>query len=329
MKKVFSRVALSCLLAVLALGMPRFNSAAQESAGRSPASRPLTGSGPYKSVMEMDTGVPGHTIYRPDDLSALAGALLPIVVWGNGACANMGNAFASFLTEISSYGYLVIALGPIGQTNADGPPQGPPILPPGSQVSDSAGSPPNLPPAATHPVQLVEAMNWAIAENQRVDSKYYRRLDGTKIAVMGQSCGGVQALEVAADPRITTAVIWNSGLFRKPTDMGGGKAMSKDDLKLLHAPVAYISGDAQDVAFVNANDDFDHITSIPVFRAYERGVTHGGTYREPNGGEFGGVAVAWLDWQLKGNQPASLMFKGTNCGLCVNPRWVVQKKRID
>ncbi|MGA8767745.1 MAG: hypothetical protein WB559_12065, partial [Candidatus Acidiferrales bacterium] len=65
------------------------------------------------------------------------------------------------------------------------------------------------------------------------------------------------------------------------------------------------------------------------FRGYEKGVTHGGTYRQPNGGEFSGVAVAWLNWQLKGDQRAGLMFKGANCGLCVNPRWVVRKKNID
>ena len=41
------------------------------------------------------------------------------------------------------------------------------------------------------------------------------------------------------------------------------------------------------------------------------------------------VAVAWLNWQLKGDQRASLMFEGANCGLCVNPRWVVRKKKID
>jgi hypothetical protein len=258
----------------------------------------------------------------------LKGNSLPIVVWGNGACANAGNFFAPFLTEISSYGYLVIALGPIVQLNAAGFPPGPPV-PPRPQRSDPTQPPPNLPPPATHSAQLIEAINWAIAENQRTGSKYYQRLDSKKIAVMGQSCGGVQAIEVAPDPRITTAMIWNSGLFPKPTKMAGGKSMSKDDLESFHTPVAYISGDAQDIAFANANDDFEHISSIPIFRAYERGIGHGGTYRQPNGGEFSGVAVAWLNWQLKNDQRASLLFKGVDCGLCVNPRWVVQKKKID
>jgi hypothetical protein len=327
MKTIFSRTVVG-LLCLFGFCVVQTVSAAQEPDGRSPGAGPTVGSGPYRAIMEMDPGLPGHTIYRPGHLSALNGTSLPIIVWGNGACANAGNFFAPFLTEISSYGYLVIALGPIVQLNAAGFPPGP-AVPPRPQGSDPAQSPPNLPPPATHSVQLVEAVNWAIAENQRAESKYYQRLDGKKIAVMGQSCGGVQAIEVAADPRITTAMIWNSGLFPKPTEMAGGKSMTKDDLKSLHTPVAYISGDAQDIAFANAEDDFERIASVPIFRGYEKGVTHGGTYRQPNGGEFSGVAVAWLNWQLKGDQRASLMFEGANCGLCVNPRWVVRKKKID
>jgi hypothetical protein len=151
-------------------------------------------------------------------------------------------------------------------------------------------------------------------------------LNTGKIAVMGQSCGGVQAIEIAADSQVTTAMIWNSGLFAQPTDMGGGKTLSKRDLESIHVPVAYISGDETDIAFKNANADFDYLTTLPAFRGWERGVGHGGTYREPDGGEFSGVAVAWLNWQLKGDQRAALMFRGPDCGLCVNPKWAVRTK---
>lgn len=130
------------------------------------------------------------------------------------------------------------------------------------------------------------------------------------------------------DPRVNTAVIWNSGLFAKPSNLGGGKTLGKSDLASIHVPIAYISGDAQDIAFNNANADFDYLKTIPAFRAYERGVGHGGTYREPNGGEFSGVGVAWLNWQLKGDKRAARMFEGQDCGLCVNPKWVVRTKNL-
>jgi len=307
-----------------------WQTAAQNPGGSQPPGT-TPGSGPYKAVMEMDAGLPDHTIYRPDNLSALNSGGLPIVVWGNGACVDVGNSFSSFLTDISSYGYLVIALGPIVQRDTAGPAQ-PPAQPPAApfppQSADSTEPPRGLPPAATHPSQMIDAIQWATAENDRADSKYYKRLNGSKIAVMGQSCGGVQAIEVAADRRISTAVIWNSGLFGKPTNLGGGKTLSKQDLESIHVPVAYISGDPQDIAFKNADADFDSLTKIPAFRAYERGVGHGGTYRQPNGGEFSGIGVAWLNWQLKGDQRAALMFRGADCGLCVNPKWIVRTKNI-
>jgi dienelactone hydrolase len=302
---------------------------AAQTPGAFPAPRPTPGSGPYKAVMEMDTGLTDHTIYRPEDISALSGTKLPIVVWGNGACVDAGNAFQNFLTDIASYGYLVIALGPIVQRDnarAGQPPPAPPAVP--VIGPDTTQLPRNLPPAATHPSQMIDAIQWATAENERAGSKYYKHLDSRKIAVMGQSCGGVQAIEVAADARVTTAMIWNSGLFAQPSNMGGGKTLGKSDLQSIHIPIAYISGDAQDIAYNNANSDFDHFTKIAAFRAYERGVGHGGTYREPNGGEFSGIGVAWLDWQLKGDQRAARMFRGPDCGLCVNPKWVVRKKNI-
>jgi hypothetical protein len=146
---------------------------------------------------------------------------------------------------------------------------------------------------------------------------------------MGQSCGGAQALEVSSDARVRTTVLWNSGLFPTPTTMGGGAALSRDDLKrLLHAPTLFISGDEQDSAFANANANFDLISHVPVFRAWERGVLHSGTYGERNGGEFGGVAVAWLNWQMKHDARAAKLFVGKDCGLCVNPRWVVRSKNL-
>jgi hypothetical protein len=303
------------------------NVAAQTRGGAAP--RPSTGSGPYKAVMEMDSGLPDHTVYRPEDLSALNGATLPLVVWGNGACANAGNSFSNFLTDISSYGFLAIALGPIVERNAAGPAAAPaPAQPAIQQPTDTTQLPRNLPPAATHPSQMLDAIKWATAENDRVGSKYYKHLNTVKIAVMGQSCGGVQAIEVAADSRITTAMVWNSGLFAQPSDMGGGKTLSKKDLESILVPMAYISGDSTDIAHNNADADFEYIKSIPVFRAWERGVGHGGTYNQPNGGEFAGIAVAWLNWQLKGDQRAALIFRGTDCGLCVNPKWVVQTKNL-
>lgn len=69
MKTVSSRtvIGLPCLFVFC---MAQSASAAQEP-GKSAGAGPTVGSGPYKAIMEMDSGLPAHTIYRPDDLSAL------------------------------------------------------------------------------------------------------------------------------------------------------------------------------------------------------------------------------------------------------------------
>jgi dienelactone hydrolase len=291
-----------------------------------PAVQPTTpiGSGPYLAIMEANPDLPTHTLYRPADLGS-AGKM-PIVAWGNGACFNIGNSFRWFLSDIASYGYLVIAVGPIG-TTPQFPPESMAPIPPVPAAVTAQGAM-KLPPPATHSAQLIDAINWALAENERGGSPFYHRLDTHDIAVMGQSCGGVQAIEASADPRVRTTMVWNSGLFNQPTAMAGGKTLTKENLKLLHGPTAYISGDAEDIAFANANDDFDHIDNVPLLRAYGRGITHGGTYNNRNGGEFAGVAVAWLNWQLKGDARAAKMFVGPDCGLCVNPHWVVRSRNL-
>ena len=84
---------------------------------------PPTGSGPYPAVIEGDPGVPGHTIYRPENLSAFSQKnSLPVVAWGNGGCANSSTFYAPFLAEIASQGFLVVAIGPF--TPGDAPNRG-------------------------------------------------------------------------------------------------------------------------------------------------------------------------------------------------------------
>ena len=79
--------------------------------------------------------------------------------------------------------------------------------------------------------------------------------------------------------------------------------------------MAYFIGGPTDVAYPNAEDDFARITKVPVFKA-NLNVGHGGTYRQPGGGWFGEVAVAWLDYQLKGSADAAKWFVGADCRLC-------------
>lgn len=281
------------------------------------------GTGQYSAILEQDPSLPTHTIYRPQDLSAVK-EKLPIIAWGNGGCANNGLAHRNFLLEIASHGYLAIAIGP-------------PVAPPARQGGPGAAPGRGARPAgqapagpATKSSQLIDAINWALAENGRSGSPYYEKLDPSKIAVMGMSCGGIQSYAVATDPRVKLVGIFNSGILKAPI-AAGAPAMEdvrKDQLDKLHSPIFFVTGDKSDIAYENGLDDFKRITKVPAIHTYKDGVSHGGTYSQPNGGDFARVAVAMLNWQLKGDKEASKMFLGANCGLCQDPQWHVSTKGL-
>jgi hypothetical protein len=277
------------------------------------------GTGKYPAIKEMVPSLPNHVIYRPADLSRLKGEKLGVVAWGNGACSADGAGGRLHLAEIASHGYLAIATGTI-LTGPGAPPHDPMPMP-------SAGSPGAIPPPATKAEGLRESIDWALAENARSGSPYFGRINPDWIAVSGWSCGGLQALQVAADPRVRAVIIHNSGIFPAGANPIPGMDISKAALQSLHSPVLYILGGPTDIAYGNGMDDFQAIKRVPVAVANVN-VGHGGTFMEPNGGRAASVAVSWLDWQLKHDPRAAKRFMGTECGLCTDPDWKLQTKNL-
>ncbi len=277
--------------------------------------------GAYAVSVESDLGLPTHTIYRPADLKPFSGgSALPIVSWGNGACANAGTLFETFLRQVASHGYLAISIGP-----KDAP------LPSfaRNRGNTSSSEPARPPLPQSRDEQMVDAIDWAVKENARKDSPYYQRLNTARIAVMGQSCGGLQTIVASSDPRVKTSVLWNSGVFTNGADSLATRISKarKEDLAKLHAPIAYFIGGPTDVAYPNAEDDFRRIAHVPVFKG-NLNVGHGGTFRDPGAGWFGEVGVAWLNWQLKGDADSARYFEGADCLLCKSDIWQIEKKNI-
>lgn len=274
------------------------------------------GSGPYAPLKEIDPGLPDHVVYRPADLSDLGETKLGLYVFGNGGCSSDGASARLHLLNIASHGYVAIAPG--GIHNGPGKTEAPP-RPADANIENYA---------ATHPEQLREAIDWALAENGRSGSRYYGRIDGDAIAISGFSCGGVQALTIAADPRVETVVIMNSGLFIEGETRMGGMVETKDRLEDLHTPTLYVLGGPSDIAYTNGMDDYEQIDHVPVAVAsIDKG--HGGTYWEPDGGAAAEVVIDWLDWQLRGSVEASRTFLGSGCGLCTDPEWTYMSKGFD
>jgi dienelactone hydrolase len=264
------------------------------------------GTGPFKAVMKEEATLPAHTVFAPQDLSKFSAENpLPVLVWGNGACTNSPWEHFKFLNEIASHGYLVLATGYIPMEE----------------------KPYNGPMSTTG--QQIESIDWAFSQNADPASPYYQKIDTKHVCAAGMSCGGLQTLFNCADERITTMMICNSGLFNQQNAaqaVGGMPMPQKDKLKDVHTPVIYILGDKQDIAYENGMDDFHRINHVPACAA-NFPVGHGGTYRQPHGGEFSIVALAWLQWQMKGDLEAAKMFTGKKPGLLQREGWRLEKNK--
>ena len=282
------------------------------------------GTGPFKAVLTSDERLTTHTLYRPGDLSPFGpNRRLPIVAWANGGCRNSSGEFRNFLSEIASHGFLIVAIGP---------------------AANSAVMGSEAPTGMSQASQLIDGVDWSIAEDARQGSDLYQKIGTGRIAIMGQSCGGVQALDVSKDPRVTTTVIWNSGVLSDLLEAGRVPAglppavmksmapmisrVTRERLSELHAPIAYFVGGSSDIAHARAAADFERINHVPVLLANRNVGHYPATYLEPNGGAFAAAAVAWLSWTLKGDAAASRMFVGDDCGLCRDSAWTIQRKNL-
>lgn len=266
------------------------------------------GTGPFAPMKEIDPGLPDQVVYRPADLAGLGDRKLGLYVFGNGGCSNDGASARLHLLNVASHGYLAIAPG--GIYNGPGKTEAPP-RPEDTSIENYA---------PTRPAQLRAAIDWALAENKRSGSRYNGRIDPAQIAISGYSCGGVQALTIAGDPRVKTVVIMNSGLFIEGETRMGAMVETKDRVNDLHTPTLYVLGGSTDIAYGNGMDDYAKINHVPIAVAnIDKG--HGGTYWEPNGGAAAAVVVDWLAWQLRGSVEASHAFVGPNCGLCSDSQW--------
>ena len=269
------------------------------------------GTGPYKAVMYEVEGFKEHTVFAPKDLSVFnSKKALPVLVWGNGGCANSPRGHEKFLNDIASYGYLVLATGTMPK---EGAPRGM------GGMGGGMGS-------QSRAEQQVESMDWAFAQNADKNSPFYQKIDTKNICVPGMSCGGLQALVNCFDQRVTSIMICNSGLLNNGggSAMGGMPSVPKDKLQDIHCPIIYILGGESDIAYANGMDDFKRIEKQPAI-AVNLPVGHGGTYAQPHGGEFAIVARAWLDWQLKGDKEASKMFVGDSPAILKRENWTIEK----
>ncbi|MGY6741619.1 MAG: alpha/beta hydrolase-fold protein [Cecembia sp.] len=260
------------------------------------------GTGDYPAIMATEASLPTHTVFKPQDMTQFGQKnKLPIIAWGNGACFDSPFEHVNFLNEVASHGFLVVAIG---------------NMPKQTDVRSKSQ-------------RLLDAIDWAMAQNADPNSPYYQKLDTGKIAVSGMSCGGLQTLEVAGDPRITTIGVFNSGVLPNPgAGMPGMPQVTKDQLNNIKVPTLYLLGGESDIAYGNGMDDFNRINHVPIFVG-NLDVGHGGTYAQPFGGDYAIVATQWYKWQLKGDKEAGKLFTGKKPGISKLEGWNWDKKNMD
>lgn len=257
------------------------------------------GSGPYKAIATSEKSLPDFVVYRPENIEKAVSKerKLPVLVYANGGCANSSIHHERVLTEIASHGYLVIAIGALQMTVEE-------------RTHES-----------TDAKMLLAAIEWITEQSENKKSGYYKNVDLKKIASGGQSCGGAQILAIAGDPRIKTYMMFNSGMG----DMTMAGASSKS-LEMLNGNIIYIVGGESDVATNNALLDYERIDHVPVAFANLLAGGHMGTFKDEFGGSFAKMAIAWLDWQFKGKDNASIFLDEE---LSKYPGWTMKSKNFN
>lgn len=257
------------------------------------------GSGLFKAVAIEDSTLDGFVVYRPKDLywASCREKKLPILIWGNGGCMDTSVGYERMLIEVASRGYVVIAIGAMQMVYGERKE----VHTPSSMMDD--------------------AMTWICRQAKNKNSDYYDCIDTTLIAAAGHSCGGAQVLCNAGDRRLKTYIIHNAGMG--DMEMAGA---SKKSLDNLHGPILYLIGGEKDVAYKNAQLDYDRIKHVPIAFGDMPAAGHGGTYKQKGGGDFGRMLIAWLEWQLKGKEGTKDIFMQSN--LTNFKGWTMKQKNF-
>jgi hypothetical protein len=252
---------------------------ADKGAAATPVSGIGTGEKPggmFATAVEIDPGLPGFTIFRPEPLGMIKH---PVFTWGNGGCMKSNAGFSEFLLQIAAEGIVVIA---DGTPNATG-------------SSNQDGS------------QLTKGIDWAEKENERPCSKYYHKLNMGAVGVSGQSCGGLMAINASSDKRVTTSMPMNSGLMSRNATLYAALHAPMAIINGGPNDIAYANGNDD---FEAINNIPIMIANLPVGHGGTYREDNGGEM-----GKFARAWLRWQLLNDDGATGKG-MFIGDSCGFC-------------
>ena len=322
------------------------------------------GTGPWKSVAVGDASLPTHTIYRPQNLKAYVeeNGRIPVLLYANGACANNNLEMSRLLSEVASYGYLVLAIGPYEDMPDDkfyaqwkGVVRG--WYPETKEVA-IMGNGERLTPYTAEEQAARAAEQEAARKAAEAAAKknkgrkaapapapfrtYPRQLLEAMDWITDQSADPKSEYYHLVDLEKVAAMGQSCGgaqvlavahdpriktcmIFNSGMGEMAMSGASKESLANLHTPMLYINGGTADVAYENANGDYKRIKELPVVKISTLDGHHG-TYYEKHAGSFAVVARMWLNWQLKGKLGDSALFLNDEYGKALYPDWTFDRK---
>lgn len=206
-----------------------------------------------------------HTIYHPTNLGA-GGVQHPILIWGNGTGASVAE-YEFALKHLASWGF-VIAAANTGQSGSG--------------------------------VEMLDGARYLIAEDKRVGSPFYGKLDETKVGASGHSQGGGAAVVVGADPLVDTTVPIQPGPQGNTTQLRG--------------PAFFIAGQLDYIVpsfYVRSR--YNWTTQVPAVFGELKGADH--FFPGETRTRVLGPVTAWFRFWLMGDEAARGVFFGTPFGL--------------
>ena len=254
----------------------------------------------YPISQEKVTAQPIFHITRPKDLAA-PGGLLPVVAWANGGCFRSDFTWQPLFDRWAGAGFVVLALT-------------------GTGADDDLGSMLGTTTKTEHRALL----DWVVKANE--SGPYAGKLDLSRVALAGNSCGGVTALQSAAEDKRAAAVFVLSG----SSALG---AVDKQIMQAISVPVGYITGNpSEDVAAPNAADDYAALKEgIPAMLVQRKTGDHITVSTDekvlPQDAE---ISLNWLDLALFGTKQAHDTLTSPNvCEHCTPGDWKFQGKHLE
>lgn len=325
------------------------------------------GTGPYKAVAIGDKSLPTHMVYRPENLKGYVAenGKIPVLLYANGACANNSLEMSRLLSDVASYGYIVLAIGPYMDMPDEafyaqwkGVVRG---WYPNTKEVAIMGNGERLTPYTQEEQAAIdaerEAARKAAAAAARKNRKKAPALTVQQPAMATYARQMLEALDWLTQQDADEAseyyhLIDLEKVAAMGQSCGGAQVLvvahdpriktcmmfnsgigemsmagaTKKALANLHAPMLYLNGGEADAAFPNANGDWALIADcIPVVKISTLDGHHG-TYYEKNAGAYAVVARMWLNWQLKGMISDSALFMNDAYGKAFFPQWTFDRK---